>query len=173
MCIVQAFIQLLDINSRHNDPSAQCWHWTLHIMRQLLLWARAAAHPATTRYTCHGNWATWIFRFRVLILFSLEQAEALESQKYLPAAITMDEVFFKECLIELLQDMFEEELVTKALAEDTVTVNVDNENAVVSLQNMTVNIWFFLPSDIRSRASNEFAKISQPPGPSPGWKRLG
>ena len=84
-----------------------------------------------------------IFRFRVLILFSLEQAEALESQKYLPAAITMDEVFFKECLIELLQDMFEEELVTKALAEDTVTVNVDNENAVVSLQNMTVNIWFF------------------------------
>ena len=61
----------------------------------------------------------------------------------MPAAITMDEVFFKECLIELLQDMFEEESVTKALAEDTVTVNVDNEDAVVSLQNMTVNIWFF------------------------------
>ena len=55
----------------------------------------------------------------------------------------MDEVFFKECLIELLQDMFEEESVPKALAEDTVTVNVDNEDAVVSLQNMTVNIWFF------------------------------
>ena len=71
------------------------------------------------------------------------QAEALESPKYLPAAITMDEVHFKECLIELLQDMFEEESVTKALAEDTVTVNVDNEDAVVSLQNMTVNIWFF------------------------------
>ena len=81
-----------------------------------------------------------IFRFRVLILFSSVQAEALESPKYLPAAITMDEVHFKECLIELLQDMFGEESVPKALAGDTVTVTVDNKDAVVSLQNMTASI---------------------------------
>ena len=76
--------------------------------------------------------------FRVLILFFSVQAEALESPKYLPAAITMDEVHFKECLIELLQDMFGEESVPKALAGDTVTVTVDSKDAVVSLQNMTV-----------------------------------
>ena len=45
---------------------------------------------------------------------------------------------FKECLIELLQDMFGEESVPKALAGDTVTVTVDSKDAVVSLQNMTV-----------------------------------
>ena len=66
-------------------------------------------------------------------MFFFVQAEALESPKYLPAAITMDEVHFKECLIELLQDMFGEESVPKALAGDTVTVTVDNKDAMVSL----------------------------------------
>lgn len=50
----------------------------------------------------------------------------------------MDDVHFKECLIELLQDMFGEESVPKVLAGDTITVTVDNKDALVSLKTMTV-----------------------------------
>ena len=71
-------------------------------------------------------------------VFMLLQAEAVESPKYFPSVSVMDDVHFKECLIELLQDMFGEESVPKALAGDTITVTVDNKDAFVSLNTMKV-----------------------------------
>ena len=66
------------------------------------------------------------------------QAEAVESPKYFPSVSVMDDVHFKECLIELLQDMFGEESVPKVLAGDTITVTVDNKDAFVFLNTMKV-----------------------------------
>ena len=62
----------------------------------------------------------------------------MESPKYFPSVAVMDDVHFKECLIELLQDMFGEESVPKVLARDTITVTVDNKDALVSLKTMQV-----------------------------------
>ena len=53
----------------------------------------------------------------------------------------MDDIHFKECLIELLQDMFGEESVPKILSGDSIKVRVDNKDAVIWLDNMTVLNW--------------------------------
>ena len=63
----------------------------------------------------------------------------MDSPKYFPSVSVMDDVHFKECLIELLQDMFGEESVPKVLAGDTITVTVDNKDALVSLKTMMVS----------------------------------
>ena len=78
----------------------------------------------------------WLLSFIVLSINL--QAESFDSPKYLPAAGKMDEVHFKECLIELLQDMFGEESVPKILTGDTIKVTVDNKDAIIWLSNMTV-----------------------------------
>ena len=56
----------------------------------------------------------------------------------------MDDIHFKECLIELLQDMFGEESVPKVLSGDSIKVRVDNKDAVIWLDNMTVLNWTIL-----------------------------
>ena len=48
----------------------------------------------------------------------------------------MDDVHFKECLIELLQDMFGEESVGKEMTGDSITITVDNKDARVNLVSM-------------------------------------
>jgi len=77
--------------------------------------------------------------FADAVLSAVLQAESFDSPKYLPAAGKMDEVHFKECLIELLQDMFGEESVPKILTGDTIKVTVDNKDAIIWLSNMTVS----------------------------------
>ena len=52
----------------------------------------------------------------------------------------MDEMHYKECLIELLQDMFGEESVPKIFSGDTITVTVDSKAAQVSLADMKVTV---------------------------------
>ena len=81
------------------------------------------------------------------------QAEAVESPQHLPPSTPMDDVHFKECLIELLQDMFGEESVAKVntmgvnqsepiltfsqvMTGDSITITVDNKNAMVNLVSM-------------------------------------
>lgn len=76
--------------------------------------------------------------FADAVLSAILQAEALESPKYFPQITYRDDTHFKECLIELLQDMFGEESVPKVLAGDTITVSVDNKDAMVSLTTMKV-----------------------------------
>ena len=53
----------------------------------------------------------------------------------------MDEVHFKECLMELLQDMFGEDSVPKIMSGETIKVTVDNKDAIIWLNNMTVENW--------------------------------
>merc|ERR1712029_757729 len=77
--------------------------------------------------------------FADAVLSSILQAEAVDSPKYFPTATKMDEVHFKESLIELLQDMFGEESVPKVLASDTIKVTVDNKDAIVSMSTMKVS----------------------------------
>lgn len=76
--------------------------------------------------------------FADAVLSTILQAEAVDNPKYFPSVSVMDDVHFKECLIELLQDMFGEESVPKVLAGDTITVTVDNKDAFVSLNTMRV-----------------------------------
>jgi len=76
--------------------------------------------------------------FADAVLSAILQAEALESPKYFPQITYKDDTHFKECLIELLQDMFGEESVPKVLAGDTIVVSVDNKDAMVSLTTMKV-----------------------------------
>lgn len=52
----------------------------------------------------------------------------------------MDEMHYKECLIELLQDMFGEESVPKIFSGDTITVTVDSKAAQISLADMKVTV---------------------------------
>lgn len=71
-------------------------------------------------------------------LSAVLQAEGLESPKYLPPATKPDLLHFKECLIELLQDMFGEESVPKLFSGDRVTVSVDSKQAVIDLATLEV-----------------------------------
>jgi len=76
--------------------------------------------------------------FADAVLSAVLQAESLESPKYLPSSTAMDEMHYKECLIELLQDMFGEESVPKIFSGDTITVTVDSKAAQISLADMKV-----------------------------------
>jgi len=76
--------------------------------------------------------------FADAVLSAVLQAESVDSPQYLPAGGKMDDIHFKECLIELLQDMFGEESVPKILSGDSIKVTVDNKDAVIWLDNMTV-----------------------------------
>jgi len=76
--------------------------------------------------------------FADAVLSAVLQAESLDSPKYLPPSNKLDKNHFKECLIELLQDMFGEESVPKIFSGDTITVSVDNKAATVNLTNLTV-----------------------------------
>jgi len=71
-------------------------------------------------------------------LSAVLQAEGLESPKYLPPTTKPDLLHFKECLIELLQDMFGEESVPKLFSGDRVTVSVDSKQAVIDLATLEV-----------------------------------
>ena len=88
--------------------------------------------------------------FADAVLSAVLQAESLDSPKYLPPSNKLDKNHFKECLIELLQDMFGEESVPKIFSGDTITVSVDNKSATVSLTNLTVNLEAFSPSALLS-----------------------
>ena len=76
--------------------------------------------------------------FADAVLSAVLQAESLDSPKHLPPSNKMDKMHYKECLIELLQDMFGEESVPKIFSGDTITVSVDNKSAKVSLNDLTV-----------------------------------
>lgn len=76
--------------------------------------------------------------FADAVLSAVLQAETLDSPRYLPPTAKADKLHFKECLIELLQDMFGEESVPKIFSGDRVTVSVDSKQAVIDLANLEV-----------------------------------
>merc|ERR1712098_580901 len=55
--------------------------------------------------------------FADAVLSAVLQAESLDSPKYLSPTNKIDKNHFKECLIELLQDMFGEELFLRYFRE--------------------------------------------------------
>jgi cleavage and polyadenylation specificity factor subunit 3 len=76
--------------------------------------------------------------FADAVLAAVLQAESLDSPRYLPPATKADMMHFKECLIELLQDMFGEDAVPKLFSGDEVTVSVDGKQAVIQLASLEV-----------------------------------
>lgn len=76
--------------------------------------------------------------FADAVLSAVLQAESMECPSYLPPAAKVDKLHFKECLIELLQDMFGEESVPKIFQGDRIYVSVDNKRANVDLSELKV-----------------------------------
>jgi len=78
--------------------------------------------------------------FADAVLSAILLADSMDSSRYLSTGSKgVDQGHFKECLIELLQDMFGEEAVPKVFSGDTVTVSVDSKSAVVSLASLEVS----------------------------------
>ncbi|XP_023331965.1 cleavage and polyadenylation specificity factor 73 [Eurytemora carolleeae] len=77
--------------------------------------------------------------FADAVLSAVLQAESMECPNYLPPPAKVDKMHFKECLIELLQDMFGEESVPKLLHGDKIYVSVDNKKAFIDLTQFKVS----------------------------------
>lgn len=58
--------------------------------------------------------------------------------KNLPTPIRVDTMHFKECLIEMLVDMFGEEAVSKVIRGDNMAVIVDGKKATIDLESLNV-----------------------------------
>jgi len=76
--------------------------------------------------------------FADAVLSAILQAESVETPRYLPPNPKVDKLHFKECLIELLQDMFGEESVPKIFQGDKLYVSVDNKKANIDLVTLDV-----------------------------------
>jgi len=76
--------------------------------------------------------------FADAVLSAVLQAESMDSPAYLPPPAKVDKMHFKECLIELLQDMFGEESVPKLFQGDRIYVTVDRKKANIDLSNFQV-----------------------------------
>eukprot|EP00088_Acartia_fossae_P070590 TRINITY_DN9501_c0_g1_i4.p1 TRINITY_DN9501_c0_g1~~TRINITY_DN9501_c0_g1_i4.p1 ORF type:complete len:694 (-),score=174.59 TRINITY_DN9501_c0_g1_i4:82-2163(-) len=76
--------------------------------------------------------------FADAVMSTVLQADSLDEPGYLPQTATIDKLHFKECLIELLQDMFGEESVPKIFQGDKIYVNVDQKKAHIDLAKVKV-----------------------------------
>lgn len=73
------------------------------------------------------------------VLTAILQAEIMDqSPKILPAPTKMDRMHFKECLIEMLQEMFGEDSVPKIFKGEKLYVTVDGKKAHIDLLNLEV-----------------------------------
>jgi len=76
--------------------------------------------------------------FADAVVSAVLQAESMDCPNYLPPPTKIDKLHFKECLIELLQDMFGEESVPKIFQGDKIYVTVDNKKANIDLAELKV-----------------------------------
>ncbi|XP_052755711.1 cleavage and polyadenylation specificity factor 73 [Galleria mellonella] len=65
-------------------------------------------------------------------------AAALPAPRHLPLAPKLDRMHFKECVIEMLQEMFGEDSVPKMFKGEKLYVQVDGKRADIDLLNMEV-----------------------------------
>lgn len=73
------------------------------------------------------------------VLTAILQAETLDpNSKFLPIPSKMDRMHFKECLIEMLQEMFGEDSVPKIFKGEKLYVTVDGKKANIDLLNLEV-----------------------------------
>ncbi|XP_044018977.1 cleavage and polyadenylation specificity factor 73-like [Aphidius gifuensis] len=74
------------------------------------------------------------------IVVALLQSEMLETPpKILPAPTKMDHMHFKECLIEMLQEMFGEKSVPRIFEGEKLYVTVDDKKAHIDLTSLEVS----------------------------------
>ena len=75
------------------------------------------------------------------VLCAVLQAESMDMPSYIPASaasMKIDKMHFKECLIEMLQDMFGEDSVPRTFSGDEFEVRVDSRTAKIELTEMKV-----------------------------------
>lgn len=73
------------------------------------------------------------------VLAAVLQAEMLDSTpSFFPIQAKMDRMHFKECLIEMLQEMFGEDSVPKIFKGEKLYVTVDGKKANIDLLNLEV-----------------------------------
>ncbi len=72
------------------------------------------------------------------VLSAVLQAETIETPRYIPASARVDKIHFKECLIEMLQDMFGEDSVPKTFSGDRFEVEVDGKRAAIDISSLRV-----------------------------------
>ncbi|XP_059046660.1 cleavage and polyadenylation specificity factor 73-like [Achroia grisella] len=98
-------------------------------------------------------------------------AAALPAPRHLPLAPKLDRMHFKECVIEMLQEMFGEDSVPKMFKGEKLYVEVDGKRADIDLLNMEVSC----PSDsslervVQCAVSKLYAALApvKPPPPPP------
>jgi len=73
------------------------------------------------------------------VLSAVLQADSIDTPKYIPSSAKVDKIHFKECLIEMLQDMFGEESVPKAFSGDRLEVVVDSKRALIDVSTLKVD----------------------------------
>lgn len=71
------------------------------------------------------------------LVAAILQAETLETPlKNMSTSVKVDRMHFKECLIEMLQDMFGEDSVPKIFKGEKLFVTVNNNKADIDLVNL-------------------------------------
>ena len=73
------------------------------------------------------------------MLSAVLQADSIDTPKYIPSSAKVDKIHFKECLIEMLQDMFGEESVPKSFSGDRLEVVVDSKRALIDVSTLKVD----------------------------------
>ncbi|CAH1787406.1 unnamed protein product, partial [Owenia fusiformis] len=63
---------------------------------------------------------------------------AQKGMKVLPSPVTVDKIHFRECLMEMLGEMFGKECINKLIKGDKMTLNIDNKTAVIYLNSLEV-----------------------------------
>ena len=72
------------------------------------------------------------------VLLAVLQAESIDKPGYIPASNRIDKIHFKECLIEMLQEMFGEDSVPKTFSGDRFEVVVDDKKARIDIGSLVV-----------------------------------
>jgi cleavage and polyadenylation specificity factor subunit 3 len=72
------------------------------------------------------------------VLAAVLQADSIDTPRYIPTSAKVDKIHFKECLIEMLQDMFGEESVPKTFSGDRMEVQVDAKKATIDISTLKV-----------------------------------
>ncbi|XP_077293002.1 cleavage and polyadenylation specificity factor 73 [Arctopsyche grandis] len=72
------------------------------------------------------------------IVAGVMNASLLPTPKTLPVPPKLDRMHFKECVIEMFQDMFGEDSVPKLFKGEKLHVTVDGKTAFINLQNLEV-----------------------------------
>jgi cleavage and polyadenylation specificity factor subunit 3 len=103
------------------------------------------------------------------VLMAVLQAENIETPRYIPSVAQVDKTYLKECVIEMLQEMFGENSVG-VFVGDRFDVTVDNKKASVDLGTLKVEC----PQDLlfQQIVHTACAKLKQSLMPADSAKKI-